>query len=358
MELSASPNAVQRILDANLDRAREGLRVIEDWCRFGLENRELTAECKDLRQAIAAWHGPELRAARNTPEDPGTTITHEREEQRSTLGDLLQANLCRVQEALRVVEEYGKLYEPRMGEAFKQMRYRVYALESQLMMRDVQPQDRRQRLYQSQLYLVTSPVDNLLEVVEAALQGGLALVQYRDKSVEDGIRFTRAKQLCDLCHRYGALFLVNDRPDIALAVDADGVHVGQQDLDPTIVRQLLGVDRIIGMSTTNPDELQRALASNVDYVGVGPVYETPTKAGKAAAGLSYVRYAAEQVSIPWYAIGSVDLTNLKDVMAAGATRVAVVRAIMQAPDPKAVTEQFLAQLHHATVSPSPCAHAN
>lgn len=358
MELSASPSAVRRILDANLDRAREGLRVIEDWCRFGLEHPELTAECKDLRQAIAVWHTPDLRTARNTLEDPGTTLTHDREEQRSTLGDVLQANLCRVQEALRVVEEYGKLHEPTMGNAFKQMRYRVYTLESRLMLKDIQPQGRRQKLYQSQLYLVTSPVDNLLEVVEAALQGGLTLVQYRDKSVEDGIRFVRAKQLCDLCHRYGALFLVNDRPDIALAVDADGVHVGQQDLDPTIVRQVLGADRIVGMSTTNPDELQRALASGVDYVGVGPVYETPTKAGKAAAGLSYVQYAAKHVSIPWYAIGSVDLTNLIDVMTAGATRVAVVRAIMQSPDPKATTEQFLAQLHHENISPSPCADSN
>ncbi len=340
----AASVAVRRILDANLDRAREGLRVIEDWCRFGLENRELTAECKDLRQAMAVWHTSELRAARNTPEDPGTTLTHDREEQRSTLAALLQANLCRVQEALRVLEEYGKLHQPGMGEAFKQMRYRVYTLESMLMMNEPNQGDRRQKLHQALLYLVTSPVDNLLEVVEAALQGGLTLVQYRDKSVEDGIRFARAKQLCDLCHRYNALFLVNDRPDIALAVDADGVHVGQQDLDPQVVRQLLGADRIIGMSTTNPDELQRALQSDVDYVGVGPVYETPTKAGKAAAGLSYVQYAAEQVTMPWYAIGSVDLTNLSDVMAAGATRVAVVRAIMHADDPKAVTQQFLAQL--------------
>ncbi len=344
MGLGVSQRAVYRILDANLDRAREGLRVLEEWCRFSLEDAALTAECKDLRQQVAKWHTDDLRAARNTPEDPGISLSHPGEEQRSTPTAVLQANVCRVQEALRVLEEYGKLYQPSMGEAFKQMRYRVYTLESNLIMYDMQPMDRQQKLQQAHLYLVTSPTDNLLEVVEAALQGGLTLVQYRDKAVEDGVRFTRAKQLCDLCHRYNALFLVNDRPDIALAVEADGVHVGQQDLDPKVVRRLLGADRIIGMSTTNPDELQRALASDVDYVGVGPVYETPTKAGKAAAGLGYVRYAAERLQMPWFAIGSVDLSNLKDVMAAGATRVAVVRAIMNAEQPTATTQQFLAQL--------------
>src|SRR4028118_1169664 len=143
--------AICRILDANLDRAREGLRIIEEWCRFGLNSAQMSGECKQLRQELASWHSQELRASRDTPGDPGTELTHIREEERSSIEQLLQANLCRVEEALRVLEEYGKLYNPDMGVAFKQMRYRVYTLESNLVVHR-----RHQLLERSHLYLVTS----------------------------------------------------------------------------------------------------------------------------------------------------------------------------------------------------------
>lgn len=331
--------SLYRILDANLDRAREGLRIIEEWCRFGLDDAQLTEDCKILRQELAQWHTAELRAARDTPGDAGTDLTHPGEEQRADIQHVLQANLCRVQEALRVLEEYGKVYRADMGAACKQMRYRVYTLESQLIRHD-----HRQKLQAARLYLVTSPSEKLFATVEAALQGGLTLVQHRDKEADDEMRLAMAHQLCQLCHRYGALFIVNDRVDIALAVGADGVHLGQQDLPLSLARQLLGSQRIIGRSTKNPEEMHRAIQEGADYIGVGPVYETPTKAGRAAAGLKYVRYAAEHATIPWFAIGGIDATNLQDVLAAGAERVAVVRAIMQSDQPTAVTQQFLSQI--------------
>lgn len=330
--------AVCRILDANLDRTREGLRIIEEWCRFGLNSAELAKECKELRQEIAKWHTLELRAFRDTPSDVGTEITHPQEEQRAGIQELLQANLCRVEEALRVLEEYGKLYHPEMGNAFKQMRYRVYTLETNLL-----GYQRQQKLLQSYLYLVTSVSDNLFAIVEAALQGGLTLVQYRDKTSDDDLRLEIAKKLCQLCHRYDALFIVNDRVDLALAADADGVHLGQQDIPIAVARKILGPNRLIGRSTTNPEEMQRAIAEGADYIGVGPVYETPTKV-KAAAGLEYVRHAAQQASIPWFAIGGIDPGNLNDVLSVGAERVAVVRSIMQAEQPTLVTQYFLSQL--------------
>ncbi|PPS41204.1 thiamine phosphate synthase [Chroococcidiopsis sp. TS-821] len=330
--------AVCRILDANLDRAREGLRIIEEWCRFGLNNAQFSGECKQLRQELATWHSPELRAARDTLGDPGTQLTHPQEQQRADLKSLLQANFCRVEEALRVLEEYGKLYHPQMGSVFKQMRYRVYTLESRLL-----GYERHQRLLRSQLYLVTSPAKDLLSVVEAALAGGLTLVQYRDKNADDSERMSYAQQLCQLCHKYNALFLVNDRVDIALAVDADGVHLGQHDMPINAARQLLGPHKIIGCSTTNPEEMQRAIQGGADYIGVGPVYETPTKAGKPAAGLEYVRYAAQHSPIPWFAIGGIDVNNINDVISAGAERVAVVRALMEAEQPTLVTQYFLSQ---------------
>jgi thiamine-phosphate pyrophosphorylase len=333
--------ALWRILDANLDRAREGLRVVEEWCRFGLNDAALTEICKGLRQELAQWHTAELRSARDTPGDPGTQLSHPGEQQRSDIAQVLQANLCRVQEALRVLEEYGKVYQVEMAIACKQMRYQVYTLESALL-----NAQRLQPLYEARLYLVTSPSDNLFAVVEAALQGGLKLVQYRDKDADDQVRLERAQTVSTLCHQYGALFIVNDRVDLALAVNADGVHLGQQDIPFALARQLLGAQRIIGRSTKNPEELARAIAEGADYIGVGPVYETPTKAGRAAAGLEYVRYAAEHATIPWFAIGGIDATHLPEVLAAGATRVAVVRAIMQAEQPTVATQQFLGSLNN------------
>lgn len=331
--------AVCRILDANLDRAREGLRVIEEWCRFGLNDSSSTKQCKQLRHQLAQWHHFELRAARDTTNDPGTTLSHPLEEQRANIHAVLQSNFSRVEEALRVLEEYGKLYNPAMGEACKQIRYQVYILESTLL-----AQQRYQKLLQSHLYLVTAPIENLFAVVEAALKGGLTLVQYRDKAIEDGVRFSTAQKLCQLCHQYDALFLVNDRIDIALAVNADGVHLGQQDLPVILARQLLGSQRLVGCSTTNVTEMQRAISAGADYIGVGPVYETPTKAGKAAAGLEYVHYAAEHSPLPWFAIGGIDANNLGEVLAAGGKRVAIVRAIMQAADPRLMTQHLLTQL--------------
>jgi thiamine-phosphate pyrophosphorylase len=331
--------AIYRILDANLDRSREGLRIIEEWCRFGLNNAVLANECKRLRQELASWHTTEMRTARDTQGDVGTELSHPHEEQRASLKQLLQANFSRVQEALRVLEEYGKLYNPGMGKACKQMRYRVYTLETSLM-----GYQRQQLLLRSRLYLVTSNGEKLLENVEASLKGGLTLVQYRDKNTDDCLRLENALKLRELCHKYKALFIINDRVDLALAVDADGVHLGQQDMPTAVARKLLGPQYLIGRSTTNPDEMQRAIDEGADYIGVGPVYETPTKQGKAAAGLDYVTYAAKNCPIPWFAIGGIDPNNINNVIDAGAERVAVVRALMQAEQPTLVTQYLLSQM--------------
>ena len=331
--------AIYRILDANLDRAREGLRIIEEWCRLGLNHQPLAEECKQIRQELAQWHSWELRQARDTPGDVGTDLSHPQEEVRDSIDLLLQANLCRAQEALRVLEEYSKLYDPKMAAACKQLRYRVYTIESSLF-----NSYRLQQLQTAALYLVTSPEPEILKTVEAALKGGLTLVQYRDKDGKDSDRLEKAHQLCQLCHQYNALFIVNDRVDIALAVDADGVHLGQHDAPVSFAREILGSHKIVGRSTTNKQELNRAIGERADYVGVGPFYETPTKPGKAALNKEYIDYVKAQCPVPWFAIGGIDLNNLDAVLTVGAQRVAVVRAIMQAEQPSQVTRQFLAQL--------------
>ncbi|MBE9062668.1 thiamine phosphate synthase [cf. Phormidesmis sp. LEGE 11477] len=340
-------NALLRILDANLDRAREGLRIIEEWCRFGLNDEDYTAQLKHLRQTIARWHTPDIRAARDTPGDLGTGLTHTQESVRHSLGDVLQVNLARTQEALRVLEEYGKLYSQEMAAACKQMRYQLYTLDSQLMGDFLTAMDvgtrRMEQLARSRTYLVTSPVPDLLGVVESALKGGIAIVQYREKSADDHTRLKTAQQIRALCHQYGALFIVNDRVDIAAAAEADGVHLGQQDLPMAAARKILGSRKIVGRSTTNPQELQRALDEGADYIGVGPVHETPTKPGKSAAGNDYVRYAAAHATMPWFTIGGLNADNLGPTLAAGATRVAVVRALMEASDPSAIARSLVEQ---------------
>jgi thiamine-phosphate pyrophosphorylase len=338
--LASIQPAVWRILDANLDRAREGLRIIEEWCRFALNDTAMANECKQMRQELGLWHTPEIRSARDTAGDVGTELTHPHEEQRTGIEQLLQANLCRVQEALRVLEEYGKLHSASMSSGCKQMRYRVYTLESNLL-----AYRRRQILAKAKLYLVTSSAPDLLPRVEAALQGGLTLVQYRDKQSNDLDRLAIAKQMCQLCHQYGALFILNDRVDLALAVDADGVHLGQQDVSISLARQILGSQRIVGRSTTNPEEMARAIKEGADYIGVGPVYETPTKAGKAAAGLEYVQHAVKHATVPWFAIGGIDSTNLDDVLQAGAPAIAIVRAIMSADNPTHAVQYCLSILN-------------
>lgn len=327
---------ILRILDANLDRAREGIRVIEEWCRFGLNDTHKAEVCKQMRQSIASWHTSQIKMYRDTPGDTGTSLSHPQEEYRANIAKVLEANIGRVQEALRVLEEYGKLYDSDLGKSAKQMRYQVYTLETDLLRLN-----RRQKLQESPLYLVTSPQENLLSIVESALQGGLSLVQYRDKHSDDQIRLAMATKLRQLCSQYNALFIVNDRLDLALAVEADGVHLGQTDFPIALARQILGPQAIVGLSTTNPQEMERAIAQGADYIGVGPVYQTPTKQNKAATGLDYVRYAVSNSPMPWYAIGGIDLSNISEVLEAGATRVAVVRAIIEASDPSVVTKEFL-----------------
>ena len=364
MDLSER-RALLRILDANLDRAREGMRILEEWCRFGLNDEATTARFKHLRQSVAQWHTPDIRLARDTPGDLGTGLTHPQEAHRASLTNVLQANSARVQEALRVLEEYGKLYSADMSAACKQMRYELYTLDSQILDSLLQVQldaqllddplketamsitpafqKRYNQLLRSRTYLVTSPVPDLLGTVEAALKGGIAIVQYREKTANDDERLEIAKKMRSLCHQYNALFIVNDRVDIAAAADADGVHLGQQDLPMDAARQILGPDRLVGRSTTNPKELKRALDENADYIGVGPVHATPTKPGKAAAGNEYVRYAAEHATMPWFTIGGLNADNLGPTLEAGATRVAVVRALMQADDPTAVAQSLTKQ---------------
>jgi len=353
--------AVHRLLDANLDRAREGLRVIEDWCRFGLDRSDLVARTKDLRQRLGLLHREAYKLARHTATDVAAGMAHPAQAERSGAAQVVAANCGRVQEALRVLEEFARGLDAPLAAEAASIRYALYDLEVDLLRAAAGGGWRRQLLQQCRLYLVTSPSRQLEPVVAAALEAGLRLVQYRAKEgscmangvpITDAVRLEQARALRQLCARHGALFLVNDRIDLALAVDADGVHLGQGDLPPAIARRLLGPDRLIGRSTHALSQLQQAIADGCDYVGVGPVNATPTKPGRDPVGLAYVEQAVAHSSIPFFAIGGIEAANLAAVQATGAERVAVVRAITEAQDPAAATRELLQLLDDRAASTS------
>jgi thiamine-phosphate pyrophosphorylase len=190
----------------------------------------------------------------------------------------------------------------------------------------------------SRLYLITAARPDLAELVEAAVSGGVDIVQIRERELPDGELLRVLQEVRALTRRLEVPLVVNDRPDLAVLVEADFVHVGQNDLPVEAVRRF---GLLVGQSTHARAELD---ATAADYAGVGPVYETPTKAGRPAAGLEYVRYAAGHARLPWFAIGGIDESNVAAVVAAGAERIAVVRAITDAPDPERAAASLRAAL--------------
>lgn len=192
---------------------------------------------------------------------------------------------------------------------------------------------RRQRLRDARLYLVCDIRDD--EFLEAALRGGVDIVQLRDKHAGDDTLVDAGRRYGALCSAHGALFILNDRPELVADARADGVHVGQDDTPVTVARELVGSERLVGLSTHTPQQIAAANDSPVDYIGVGPVHATPTKPGRPAVGTALVRDAAAHAVHPFFAIGGVDVATAVAVREAGAERIAVVRAITEAGDPEA-----------------------
>jgi thiamine-phosphate pyrophosphorylase len=210
--------------------------------------------------------------------------------------------------------------------------------------------DRRERLVQARLYFVCDGRPGgraLRDVLPAALAGGVDVFQLRDKRAGDRELLRLAREARALCHEAGTLFVLNDRPDLAVAAGADGVHVGQGDEPVAAARAVVGPDRLVGLSTHGGAQADAAAGLDVDYIAVGPVHATPTKLGRPAIGLEPVRHAAHTVTVPWFAIGGIDTATVGAVVAAGASRVVVVRAIAEAADPQRVARDLRAAVGRA-----------
>ncbi|MGC2373344.1 MAG: thiamine phosphate synthase [Solirubrobacteraceae bacterium] len=204
-------------------------------------------------------------------------------------------------------------------------------------------EQRRARLAAARLYLVCDCMPggrDLSDFLVAAISGGVDVVQLREKNLEDEFLTEAASVAADVCDAQGALFILNDRPDIAAAVRADGVHVGQDDLPVGEARKAVGPEMLVGLSTHTPSEIDAAVPAApdgrpcVDYIGVGPVYATPTKLGRPPVGAELVSYASAHAQVPFFAIGGIDVENVVTVLDAGASRVCVLRAICEARDPE------------------------
>jgi thiamine-phosphate pyrophosphorylase len=204
--------------------------------------------------------------------------------------------------------------------------------------------DRHQRLRDARLYFVADR-GAMERTLDRALAGGVDLFQLRDKDAGDDELLPAAEFARARCGAAGALFLLNDRPDLAAACGADGVHVGQDDMPVARARELVGDDAIVGLSTHSVQQAQAGCRSGADYIAVGPVHATPTKEGRPAIGVEPIRYAAAHVDIPWFAIGGIDPATIGEVVSAGARRVVVVRALAEADDPQAVAQALRASLN-------------
>ena len=204
--------------------------------------------------------------------------------------------------------------------------------------------DRRLRLRDARLYFVADR-DGMQRALDAALAGGADLFQLRDKDASDDELLAAAETARDRCRAAGALFVLNDRPDLAVACGADGVHVGQEDTPVARAREIVGNDVIVGLSTHSMKQAQAGCRSGADYIAVGPVHATPTKEGRPAIGVEPIRYAAAHIDVPWFAIGGIDAATIGEVTAAGARRVVVVRALSLADDPEAAARALRASLN-------------
>jgi thiamine-phosphate pyrophosphorylase len=245
----------------------------------------------------------------------------------------------RLSEALRTLEEYSKLLDPAAAAHFKQLRYDAYTLHARLTRR-LQPRPALARL---RLYvLITAGLcyGDWLSVAESALAGGADALQLREKSLPDAELLRRAQTLAALCHRHDALFLLNDRPDIAVLSGADGVHVGQDDLPVAAARRILGPDLIIGKSTHTLEQALAAAAEGPDYIAVGPIFPTATKPHSHVAGPETLRQVAAHIKLPLVAIGGITPGNARDILTAGAQVLAVCHAVIAQPDAKAAAAAF------------------
>ncbi|PHS12102.1 MAG: thiamine phosphate synthase [Blastopirellula sp.] len=332
-----------RALDAAANRASEGLRVAEDYTRFVLDDWYLTGNLKqlrhDLQQIVSQIPQTELHACRQTTTDVGTEIKTTTEYQRADWDDLVSANLKRAEQALRTLEEFSKIIGTYQPASFESLRYRVYTLHKLL----TTTQQSQSRLKDAKLYVLLDGRDSgesfhalATELIEAQVD----VIQLRDKKLSDKQLLSHAKLLRKLTSNTSTLFIMNDRPDIAALSDADGVHLGQDELSVKEARAIIGPKKLIGISTHSLEQVKQAITDGANYLGTGPTFASQTKNFKEFPGLKFIEQANQLSTLPMFAIGGINLENLPQVLKTGASRIAVSHAVIEAKQPKLAVQEL------------------
>jgi thiamine-phosphate pyrophosphorylase len=345
------PPQILRIIDANCNRIGEGLRFLEDIARFILNDSVLSRQLKSMRHALVtslSRFGPALLSERNAETDVGIAM---RIGHRQDISSLVIANARRVEEALRVVEELSKLPElsPQLKQKdFEAARFNLYKLQRELVSRLA----RRQKIKQlAGLYVIldTQAIgsNDIVDTSRKIIDGGAKILQLRDKQLNRVELLAIAKMLSDLCRKNSVLFIVNDYLDIALASEADGIHVGQEDLPLSVIRRELPVDSIIGLSVSTPAQARKGEKEGADYIAVSAIYQSPTKPEAKAVGPERLRGIKKAVSIPIVAIGGINRQNIGEVMDSGADAAAVISAVLDQPDIESATRQLVKEIEKA-----------
>ncbi|QGJ70411.1 Thiamin-phosphate pyrophosphorylase [Planctomycetales bacterium 10988] len=346
---------VLRLIDAAANRAREALRVLEDFARFVLDDAFLCGELKQARHgfetAMKVFPMGERLRARETEADVGTRISTRQEQSRAGLAEILHANANRFAEAVRSSEEYSKWLAPEVAPQLEALRYRMYTLHRAMLT----GQDAQSRLREVQLYVLldAGPSEEVfVERVKMLLAAPVDAIQLRIKNLPDGEVLQRARLLRRLMNSSKALFIMNDRPDLAVLAEADGVHVGQEELSVKDARTIVGPRRLVGLSTHSIEQARQGVLAGADYLGVGPTFPSETKQFSEFAGLSFLKEVAAEIALPAFAIGGITLENLPQVLQTGLQRVAVSGGIHRTDNPLATAEAFHRRLRASRTSSS------
>lgn len=335
---------ILRILDAAANRAAEGLRVVEDYCRFALNDRYLTALVKEVRHHLAdtltALPREDRHAMRETQQDVGTNISTPAEFNRTDAAAACVASCERVKQSLRSLEEFSKVTAPEVSARLEALRYRWYTVEKAIttcLRLSGTPLEQAKLCVLIDWEFTPSMVHSLIE-------SGVSIIQLRIKGLTDKAIYSRALHLREFINssksQNECLLIINDRADIAAAVDANGVHLGQDDLTVKAAREILGPRKIIGVSTHSIEQARQAVLDGADYIGVGPTFLSKTKLFATFPGTALLKQVAEEISLPAFAIGGITLENLEEVLATGISRVAVSGAIAKAKEPGEVVRAF------------------
>lgn len=340
---------VYRILDANANRAGEGLRTLEEYARFILDDGWQSAEIKSLRHELTVAMGlldrESLLLHRDTSADVGTEIGLDTEYSRTDLAGVIAAAAARTQQSLRVLEEYTKTINGEAAKQIEQVRYRCYSVAAQLEL-SATKNSRQAKLADAQLYVLIDAGesdDAFCETVRILSAGGVDILQLRDREQSDRLLFDRALVGSRIAAQNDTLFIVNDRPDLAAAAATDGVHIGQDELPAAAARSIVGPNRLVGVSTHNINQVHQAITDGADYIGCGPVFAGTTKTFDEYAGpefLKQVHDEPKQRSLPAFAIGGITAGNVQQVTATGFHRIAVTGAIRDATDKAAAIESL------------------